>query len=229
MAYVLGYITADGCIAVTRGRKSPYALNITSKDVDHLYKIRNLLGSDHAISKKVDGHDLGYQLQIRNKTLTRDLINLGIHPRKTLTLEELAIPDQYFCDFARGFFDGDGTVYIYKVNGTPQIKAGFICSSLSFTKSFNKQLCRLLSIPLKSIHSRKEKDKLILYTINFYINDCEKMYSFFYQNSRIELSRKKTVFEDWTNNKRRGYHKQNYPSKMGWYLKPSLSKNLIAT
>jgi len=41
------------------------------------------------------------------------LINLGVIPRKTYNLGEIKIPDEYFADFARGFFDGDGTVYIY--------------------------------------------------------------------------------------------------------------------
>ena len=49
MAYVLGYIVADGCITVDQRReKNPFSLNITSKDEEHLYKIRLALKSEHS-------------------------------------------------------------------------------------------------------------------------------------------------------------------------------------
>lgn len=42
MAYVLGYFIADGCITVSKGRKSnPYTFNITSVDKEHLEKMVN--------------------------------------------------------------------------------------------------------------------------------------------------------------------------------------------
>jgi hypothetical protein len=76
----------------------------------------------------------------------------------------------------RGFFDGDGTVYIYKVNGAPQIKAGFVSPTLSFITKFNQQLCENLNIPQKAIHKSCSKDKkLTQYSICFYIDDCEKL------------------------------------------------------
>ena len=224
MSYVLGYVTADGCITVSKNRrKHPFSLNITSAEKKHLYRIRKALESEHKVGRKPTGksNTFAYQLLIRNPVITRDLMNLGILPRNTYNLNPIKVPKKYFPDFVRGFFDGDGTVYIYTVNGTPQIKAGFVSSSLSFITRFNQQLCEGLNISTKSIHQTvdKRRNRITQYTICFYINDCEKLSDFMYgNNSSLFLPRKHRIFKKWKLMKRRHYVKQNYPSKIGWRL-----------
>jgi len=223
MSYVLGYIVADGCISFSKDRKKhPYFLNITSADREHLSKIRKVIGSEHKIGIKPSGQLRGYafQLQIRNPVITQDLINLGIFPRKTYTLRSVKVSKRYFPDFVRGFFDGDGSVYIYNVNNTPQIKASFVNSSLPFISCLNQQLCTALGIPLKTIQKSKGVGKnLPLYSICFYIEDCKKLTKFMYRGGpNIYLERKYKVFNQWRSIKRRHYIKRNYPSKVGWSL-----------
>jgi len=223
MSYVLGYITADGCISADKKRKNnPLTLNITSVEKKHLHRIRKALNSTHKISKKSGGYsNVAYQFQARNPIITQDLIKLGILPRKSHNLGPIEVPNKYFPDFVRGFFDGDGTVYIYKVNGTRQIKAGFVSSSLPFITRFNQQLCKNLNISTKSIHRvvDKRKNRMIQYDICFYIDDCEKLANFMYENSStLFLPRKYRIFKKWKLMKRRHYIKQNYPSKIGWRL-----------
>ncbi|MFA5360776.1 MAG: LAGLIDADG family homing endonuclease [Candidatus Paceibacterota bacterium] len=223
MSYVLGYITADGCISIDKRRKdNPLTLNITSVEKKHLYRIRKAFSSTHKISKKPGGYtNVAYQFQARNPIITQDLIKLGILPRKSHNLGPIKVPNKYFSDFVRGFFDGDGTVYIYTVNGTPQIKAGFVSSSLPFITRFNQQLCENLNIPTKSIHKEvdKRKSRMARYNICFYIDDCEKLANFMYENSlTLFLPRKHRIFKKWKSMKRRHYVKQNYPSKIGWRL-----------
>lgn len=224
MSYVLGFIVADGCITVCKERPNrPFSFNITSIDKKHLYKIRKILNSDHKIGKKTNGRgDGAFQIQIRNQVIAKDLMQLGIFPRKTSNLNPIKVPQKYFNSFARGFFDGDGSVYIYKVNGVPQIKAGFMSTSLSFFTDFNKQLCKGLDLLIKPIHktidSRGGK-KLPQFNTHFYINDCEKLAEFMYKdNPALSLFRKQKIFKSWKSIKRRHYIKQNYPSKIGWHL-----------
>jgi len=145
---------------------------------------------------------------------------LGIKPRKTYEPFTIKVPQKYFPDFVRGFFDGDGTVFIYKVNNVPQIKAKFKSTNFSFIVELNRQLCKSLNIPEKSIHREvPQKNKVVQYYIDFYIDDCEKLYQFMYGNNPVlYLFRKRRVFEKWKSIKRRHYIKQNYPSKIGWYL-----------
>lgn len=229
MAYILGYIFADGCISFDKNRKkNPYTLNITSIDKKHLYKIRKSLNSSHKVGKKTNGRNgIAFQLQIRNSTLCEDLINLGIKPRKTYnTAANINIPDKYFHDFTRGFFDGDGTVYIYRVNNVPQIKAGFLSTSPAFFEKFNLRLCKNLNITKKNIHlkNKHNNSKLRIYDIHLYIGDCEKLAEFMYQNNpSLYLNRKYRIFEKWKSIKRRRYLKHDYPSKIGWQL----NKNLV--
>ena len=227
MSYILGFAVADGCVGVKRIRKKDgdkqYYFNITSKDRSHLENIKRVMAAQQKIYSKYSGYTGKkdyYFIQIGHQEICRDLLNLGIQPRKTYNLEPIKVPGEYFPDFVRGFFDGDGSVYIYKVNGTPQIKASFVSSSLSFISKFNQELCQNLNIPSKAIHQDiSKRGKMTRYSICCYIDDCEKLAEFMYRNNpSLYLPRKRRVFEKWKSIRRRHYIKQNYPSKIGWRL-----------
>jgi hypothetical protein len=224
MAYVLGFITADGYLGIKRIRKDKtkqYFLDITSKDYSLLKKIRKIMGAKQKIGIKYGGpnkKEKCYRFQIGYQEICKDLLKLGIRPKKASTLNSINVPEKYFPDFVRGFFDGDGSVYIYEVNGTPQIKACILSTSFRFIKELNQLLCKKLNIPEKTIH-KTLRENSTLYTIYFYIDDCEKLYQFMYGNNPVlYLPRKRRVLEKWKSIKRRHYIKQNYPSKIGWYL-----------
>ena len=221
MSYVLGYVVADGNISTRKKAKyNPFILNLTSSEKKHLQRIRKALNSKHKIGTKPGGstQNIAYQIQISNPKITNDLIRLGIRPRKTYNLSPIKVLERYLPDFIRGYFDGDGTVYIYKVNKVPQIKSSFGNINFPFIKDLNRRLCRNLAIPLKTIHKERSKDG-IRYVIDFYIDDCKKLAEFMYRDNPIlYLPRKRRVFEKWKLIKRRDYIKQNYPSKIGWYL-----------
>jgi len=228
MSYVLGVITADGGINIKRMRKDgskQYLLDITSKDISLLRKIRKAMQARQKIGVKYGGcnkKEKCFRIQIGHQEICKSLLNLGIQPKKTYNLDPIKVPEKYFPEFVRGFFDGDGTVYIYKVNGTPQIKAGFGNINFSFIKDFSQHLCHSLGIPLKTINQENSK-KEIRYVIDFYIDDCEKLAEFMYRNNpSLYLPRKRRVFEKWKSIKRRHYVKQHYPSKVGWRLNQKL-------
>ncbi len=229
MAYILGFVVADGCIIKRKNRKNSYIFNITSKDIDHLGEIKKFLSWENKIKKKTSGYTGrkdNYFLQSCNREVCEDLISLGIKPNKTHNLQPIDMPRGYFSDFARGFFDGDGTVFIYKVNGAPQIKVSFGCASYVFMKDFNKNLCQDLRIPEKTVHTKNPGPgkNLFLYYTYFYVDDCEKIYRFMYGNNpSLYLTRKRKVFERWQFVERHSYVKKNYPSKIGWQLKQKIS------
>lgn len=229
MAYVLGFVVADGCVMKRKNRKNSYIFNITSKDIDHLKNIKKVMGCDDDIklksSRSFDKNKKCGFFNICNKKVCRDLINLGIYPRKTYNLGIIKVPNKYFRDFLRGFFDGDGTVYIYKVNSVLQLKMGFICASKEFLENLNERICEAINIPFKEIHTYKDVGRIPKYNIYYYINDSEKLYDFMYGNNpQLYLKRKKDVFDKWKTIERRHYKKENYPSKIGWHLNKNLSK-----
>jgi hypothetical protein len=205
-----------------KNRLGSYIFNITSKDKSILLKIKNALSSEHAIGVKYNSLKMPYSyISICNREICEDMIKLGINPRKTYNLEPIKVPEKYFSDYVRGFFDGDGTVYIQKINGTLQIKSGFVVVSLSFIQDFNKCLCKALGIKEKSIHEQIDRrgEKMIKYYIHFYIDDSEKLAKFMYgDNPTLYLDRKRKIFDQWKLTKRRHYIKQKYPSKIGWKL-----------
>jgi intein-encoded DNA endonuclease-like protein len=211
MAYILGFIVADGCIIKRKDRKDSYILNITSKDIEILEKIKTAIQSEYQIGKKYNSLGLPYgQIQICNNTICKDLIRLGINPQKTYNIKPLNIPQKHFPDFVRGFFDGDGTVYIYNVNKTPQIKSGFVCASLDFLDDFNKKLCKSLSIKSKNIYKTVAlNNRVPQYSIRFCVNDSKKLEEFMYQNNPpLYLNRKKQIFNKWKTISRRHYIKK---------------------
>lgn len=202
-SYIFGFIVADGCLILKRigkNNKPQYILNITNKDLSILKLIKKSLGASHKIGNKFNStsNKKYYQIQIGDQKLCQNLIKLGVYPRKTFNLSHIKFPQKYFSDFVRGFFDGDGTVYIYKVNGVKQIKADFCCPNRTFLMKFSKILCKYLEIPIKNIHRYKEdSEKMEMYTIYFYIKDCKKLYDFMYNGSNLFLRRKKMIFEKW--------------------------------
>jgi hypothetical protein len=50
-------------------------------------------------------------LQIGDVNFFRYLLSLGLTPRKSLTLQPLPVPSDYFGDFLRGVIDGDGNIH----------------------------------------------------------------------------------------------------------------------
>ena len=221
MGYILGYIAADGCVYKRKNRKNSYTLNITSKDKDNLLKMGKNLSPDCSTSTKYNSQKMPCsQIQISSREMCEDLMKLGIFPRKTSHLNPIKVPEEYFPDFVRGFFDGDGSVYVYEVNKTPQVKASFVSASFTFFVDFNRRLCKALNIPSKIIHQENPQEgKLIRYSICFYVDDCGKLAELMYgKNPFLYLPRKRRIFEKWKLIKRRNYTKQNYPSKIGWQL-----------
>jgi hypothetical protein len=118
MAWVLGFIAADGCIVQDAKCLSTLTLSfgVAEKDGEILYKIKSLLKSEHNITKYFSNklkNQYKYTLNITSKSLCNDLIDLGIVPRKSLILKWIdRCPKQYIIDLARGYIDGDGCINV---------------------------------------------------------------------------------------------------------------------
>jgi hypothetical protein len=184
-AYWLGFIAADGCVLKEDRLKYPHLLKIklANKDLIHLCKFRDGIGSDNPI-KKIDQD--GYKLCsicIYSTKICKDLIKLGIVPNKSLILNVNIddIPKYLHRHFWRGYFDGDGGYHLDRKNnwgaeiaGTKQMLKSFV----SFLKSYR-------------IHERTITKKKNIYVVKYRGNIVTKKVShILYSDSCVFLDRK---------------------------------------
>lgn len=108
MAYVLGFIGADGNICHS-GRA--HTLHIACDDKDIIEKIKLAFKYKGPIHKKVrQNGKISYSLRICDPIIFRNLEKLGVTERKSLTFTPCKIPIKLVRHFIRGYFDGDGSV-----------------------------------------------------------------------------------------------------------------------
>lgn len=115
-AYWLGFIMADGNIDNRKDRANTHRLTIrlAKSDEHHLEKLNTILNSNYQITypkSQIRGkeHEIA-QLRINSSILCNGLIFNGVKPAKSCNevFPHNAIPREYWKDFIRGVFDGDG-------------------------------------------------------------------------------------------------------------------------
>lgn len=111
LAYAVGLITTDGCLS-SDGRH----IDFTSKDRPLIKTFRTCLGIKNRIGRKTSGYTNQndyYRVQFGDVNFYNWLTEIGLSSRKSKVLGRLSVPDQFFFDFFRGVFDGDGTIYSF--------------------------------------------------------------------------------------------------------------------
>ena len=111
VAYAVGLITTDGCLSPDRRH-----IDFTSKDFQLTETFKTCLGLETKTRLKSSSSSAEkkyFSVQFGNVVFYRWLEKIGLTRKKSLTLGVLDIPDQFFFDFLRGCFDGDGSVYAY--------------------------------------------------------------------------------------------------------------------
>jgi intein-encoded DNA endonuclease-like protein len=197
MAYILGFIYADGNIIYTKRNTWFWSLQITDGDI--LEEIKKVLGSSHVISKKKkhNNQKQSYRFQVGSKDMCADLLKLGLTERKSKTILLPEIPEKYFSNFLRGYFDGDGGVWIGLKNKkidhrTYTISAYFTSGSKDFLVALKNTLIKYRLVGGSLVEKERGfdlkysvKDSLILYKI-MYNGECS-----------LFLKRKKEKFEKY--------------------------------
>lgn len=158
-AYWLGFFYADANITNT---ESNYSLDIALKfeDYNHLVKLKKFLQTEVEIKKRIIKSNAtgkiheACRLSISNKELVEDLISKGCVPRKSLILDfpdENILPPLLRIHFIRGYYDGDGSLFIPKKRKTRAQQ-----STLSFvgTQKFLLKLREELSLTNTKMQSK---------------------------------------------------------------------------
>lgn len=211
MAYILGFITADGCVQYggeTRGKSLCIALN--SKDEVILEYIRDHLSPNRKIQryksldKEYDRIRFKSILSIGSTTLVDSLIKLGVEKRKTGHEVLPKVPNKFKSSYLRGYFDGDGYIGYKeepyrqyngkKYNGLQKFrKFEIICANEQFLKDVKDKLGLGLGVV-------KASGKYFRWQV-FKTESIIKLYNYMYSVPGFALQRKKDIFEtiikDW--------------------------------
>ncbi len=202
MAYVLGFFAADGCITVSKRNTHFFSIHI--KDRELLKNIQSVMGSNHKISKRIHSKDgsICYRLQIGSKEIFNDLTSLGFKPGKTLSMAVPYVPKNRLSDFVRGYFDGDGNVWMGTTHNNRKKK------SLSLRTGFTSCSGDFLRSLKDSLHSWGIFGRLYCrkgyFRLYYSTRSSIKLFSLMYESgyrSYIHLERKRRVFEKFIENR----------------------------
>lgn len=188
MAYVLGFIYADGNMS-----RDAYKIRIDSKDIQILEDIRVAMDSTHPVSKQKNKNGYWYELMVSNKALYGDLRKLGVFPNKSLTMRLPEIPSEYMKDFIRGYFDGDGCIYeVKRKRPTPGLEIDFATGSKDFAIKIINVLNENVHVSIRLTNPRKN-----YYRIRGWNQASEAIFTYMYsENTTLYLKRKYDKFLD---------------------------------
>lgn len=182
-------------------------LAIVSKDISILQKIKNVLNSNHKLYKRQaqiepcpgnKGYMSGVRFVFRvgSKLIYNDLLNLGVIPRKSLTMLFPAVPSEFLSYFVRGYFDGNGCLYLIK-NKYPRLI--FTSGSNKFLVDLSNTLSCTLDIPLKVAYSQLQKSNNLCYHLNYNTKLSKRILEFMYKDLEKTpyLERKFVIYQKY--------------------------------
>lgn len=190
----MGFIWADGNLS-----KEEDKISIRTSDYDLALKIFDVVSDKEKrkIYKQTyekEAHNDSYMIINTNKEVINSLKEFGITSRKSLTISfPKNIPSEYLGSFIRGYFDGDGCIYI---SNTFKDKKYFAISFSSGSELFINELKSVL-FQYFEIESTINKDKRVYggYVLKIYKQEnIKKIKNIFYENASIFLERKYNIF-----------------------------------
>jgi len=175
-AYVLGILAADGSV------KSKYVTRLSLRDegILHSISLDVYQGENRVTQHKNNGM---YSLNMCSKDLVIDLHNHGIIPNKTDKLEHLMnVPDEFYCSFVLGYFDGDGTI-----NTKSKNKSIKILGTYNFLSAMQEKIKNLCGVEGKIYFCKNH-----LYRIEYSgSNKIKPFIKWLYSGNSFSLERKK--------------------------------------
>lgn len=147
LAYAIGLIASDGNLS-----KDKRHIEFTSKDKELVKIFKRNLNLRNKIGYKMRSSSSNQRyprIQFGDVIFYKWLIKIGLTPNKSGTLSALKIPNKYFFDFLRGYFDGDGSFYSYwdrRWKSSFMFYTTFASGNLIFIKWLRERIKKLLNI-----------------------------------------------------------------------------------
>lgn len=201
MAYVLGYLYADGSLEDASLIRGKY-IRVSSTDLDRIQLLRRLIGSKHTVVT-IDGRGVRktqYLLRIGSSRLYARLSELGLTPAKSLTMRMPEVPQDNFSSFVLGYFDGDGCVSIEKGAGgsVKRLLTVFTSGSRDFLTSLHSLLVNRIGVVGNGLY--KHGGSLRTYQLRYSTRDSLRLYQFLFSQSNqrsLAMHRKYAIFTEY--------------------------------
>ena len=194
IAYAVGLIASDGCLQ-RDGR-----VVLTSKDRDLLETFSQIVGAEVKIRSRLGGFGVvTSDVWINRPGFYDFLLTAGLMPNKSKTLGPLDIPLEYWMDFTRGVFDGDGTIVILKDKRSrfPMLQVKFFSGSLVFLEWLWENLRALQVVEGGTIYTFKRQFRQ-LFSLSFAKADSVQLLREMYKNEDCpHLPRKRAKYEEF--------------------------------
>jgi transcriptional regulator with XRE-family HTH domain len=197
MAYVLGVIYSDGNLNPRGSTCNMDRFSISQKEPELLIKVLALMKcnakihySKVRISGRIEASAI-HQFSIANNKMYKDLVMLGLTPRKSLIVNFPEMPNEYVRHFIRGCWDGDGSVFIEKkIN---RMVAHFVSGSYKFVEGLVNSLMGA-GLPGRIIYTNKRETPS--YYIRYTGSQVHQLFHYMYDNvpSTQYLERKFNLF-----------------------------------
>lgn len=191
MAYILGLIASDGCVA---SNKNLIYIELQRSDRELLEKVNEELGNTREVKDYTTSS--GYEnskIYFYSQEAKQELAKYKIIPNKTYS-SDFGFPNklkkEFYIDYIRGLFDGDGC--IKDSNHTPTWEINSINKEIIETiQTYFKEKYNIILKITTFIKNRK----IPMYRIYCYGQDnCSKIYKILYKDTNLFLTRKKNKF-----------------------------------
>lgn len=185
--YFAGLVASDGTLDTERPR---IRIALKNSDCELLDNLGDRIFSNNKLHHWNSGKTDVCNISVENKEIYLALIELGITPQKTKTLDIdfNLIPENMIPHFIRGYFDGDGSIFY--LNRDKVYNSSF-CGGTSTMLKFQE----ILSANCISSRIYKDERKSFDFSnLKLFKNDSVKLGKFMYSNSTIEMKRKRDLF-----------------------------------
>lgn len=190
-AYWLGMLAADGSVGINNYIE--FCLKL--EDKKHVEKFRTAIKSKHKIGEKtihLNGKEYkASRIIIRDSKLNSDLCKYGVCNNKSLiTRFPFDIPQKFYKDFIRGYFDGDGSIYSYiQSNGKLRYEIAISTGSMDMVNDLLEVVMKETGLLLKFRKART------CYDLRLYDQDqIIEFLNYLYKDSLIYLDRKYELY-----------------------------------
>ena len=141
------------------------------------------------------------RIKIHSDLVSKQLSKLNVIPNKSLNCNFPNISKEFHSHFIRGYFDGDGSISIYKVKNkiyTNNACSFSIIGYINIINEIEKIIVDNCNVGFKKKYCKNNNEKITSIKYGGR-KDIMKIFNWLYKDSNIYLERKKIKFEQYLN------------------------------